>query len=67
MHSRFARMWKPVAQRQQRGATVIEYALVAALIAIAVAAVMGPLGSAIGDKFEEAETTITGGGGGGGE
>lgn len=47
----------------QRGATVIEYALIAALIAIAVAAVMGPLGTAISGKFTEAETTLTGGGG----
>lgn len=53
---------QPSAKKNQRGATVIEYALIAALIAIAVAAVMGPLGTAISGKFTEAETTLTGGG-----
>jgi Flp pilus assembly pilin Flp len=54
---------KPIPRSSaQRGATVIEYALIAALIAIAVAAVMGPLGTAISGKFTEAETTLTGGG-----
>ncbi len=53
---------KPVAPaKKQGGATVIEYALIAALIAVAVYTAVSTLGGSVGDKFDEANTSITGG------
>ncbi len=37
--------------REESGATAIEYGLIAALIAIAIIAGVGALGTAIGEKF----------------
>lgn len=51
------------AANKQGGATVIEYALIAALIAVAVYTAVSTLGGTVGDKFDEANTSITGGGG----
>lgn len=47
-----------VAAKKQGGATVIEYALIAALIAIALVVAMGALGDGIGTKFTEVGNTI---------
>lgn len=47
--------------KKQGGATVIEYALIAALIAVAVYTAVNTLGGSVGDKFDEANTSITGG------
>ncbi len=38
--------------REESGATAIEYGLIAALIAIAIIAGVGALGTAIGEKFD---------------
>lgn len=39
--------------KRQSGVTMIEYALIAALIAVVVALVLTPLGAAIAAKFQE--------------
>ena len=55
--------------RDETGATAIEYALVAALISVAVIAGASALGVNIGAVFDSISATITaaiGGGGGGG-
>lgn len=46
------------AAKKQGGATVIEYALIAALIAIALVVALGALGDGIGTKFTEVGNTI---------
>lgn len=46
--------------RDEEGATAIEYALIAALIAVVIAAALGPLGEQIATIFESITTTITG-------
>lgn len=44
--------------RDETGLELSEYAVAAALIAIACAGVFAPLGTAIGDKIEELSTKI---------
>jgi len=48
----------------EEGATMVEYALMVALIGAALITVVTALGSAIGGKFSSVSTTITGAGGG---
>ena len=45
---------------RQAGVTMIEYALIAALIAVVVGAVLSPLGTAIAAKFQSITTQVTG-------
>jgi len=49
-------------KKSQSGVTMIEYALIAALIAIVVMAALGPLGTTIAGKFTEIATSVTGAG-----
>ncbi|MEN8718753.1 MAG: Flp family type IVb pilin [Oceanococcaceae bacterium] len=56
-------MTSRIAKRQQRGATVIEYALIAALIAVVIFVTVGELGTGVDEKFGEARDAITGEGG----
>jgi len=48
----------------EEGATMVEYALMVALIGAALITVVTALGSAIGGQFSSVSTTITGAGGG---
>ncbi len=45
--------------KNKSGATAIEYALIAALIAVAVIAGAGALGTAAGDRLNNVASTIT--------
>ncbi|MDD2391140.1 MAG: Flp family type IVb pilin [Desulfobacterales bacterium] len=44
----------------EEGATAVEYALMVALIAVAIIAGAKALGGALGDKFNNVATTISG-------
>ena len=45
--------------REEEGASLVEYALLVALIAIVVLVALGPLGSAIKDVFTEVEASVS--------
>ena len=47
----------------EEGATMVEYALMVALIGAALVAVVTTLGTSISGKFSSVSTTISGGGG----
>ena len=51
------KMFKKLAG-DRSGATAIEYGLIAALIAIAMAATAGPLGDSIAKKFGDVDTAV---------
>lgn len=53
-------MFKQSTQKSQSGVTMIEYALIAALVAIAAIVVLGGLGDAIVAKFQSVINAITG-------
>ncbi len=44
--------------RNNKGATAIEYGLIAALIAVAAVAAMGALGNKLGNTFNNVETKM---------
>jgi pilus assembly protein Flp/PilA len=44
--------------RDTKGATAIEYGLIAALIAVAAVTAMGALGSTVGNTFSNVETSM---------
>lgn len=44
--------------RDERGATAIEYALIAALISVAIIAAVQLLGEALGDSFDNTATKV---------
>jgi pilus assembly protein Flp/PilA len=46
-------------RRDQKGATIIEYILIAALLSIAAIVVLGSLGSSISTKFGEVDTAVS--------
>jgi pilus assembly protein Flp/PilA len=45
--------------KDESGATAVEYGLMVALIAVAIAATVGLLGGAVKDKFDAAKTAVT--------
>lgn len=45
--------------RRQKGATAIEYALIAGLIAVVIILALTALGTGIGTTFDEAATAVT--------
>ncbi len=47
--------------KDKKGATAIEYGLIAALIAVAAIAAMQGLGSSLGTTFNNVSTSMTGG------
>lgn len=55
MSKLFARFLK-----NESGATAIEYGLIAALIAVAIMAGAGALGTSLDDKFNEISTAVDG-------
>lgn len=52
--------------RDNKGATAIEYGLIAALIAVAAIGAMGALGTSLRNTFTNVSTGMTSAGGGGG-
>ena len=46
--------------REEEGASMVEYALLVALIAVVVLAALGPLGEAIRDLFNDVKGNIDG-------
>ena len=46
--------------KNESGATAIEYGLIAALIAVAIMAGAGALGTSLDDKFNEISTAVDG-------
>jgi pilus assembly protein Flp/PilA len=47
-------------RNDERGATMVEYGLMVALIAVIVAAAVGPLGTALATLFGKVTTAVTG-------
>ncbi len=45
-------------RKSEKGATIIEYVLIAALLAIAAIVALGALGNGVSDKFNEVNTAI---------
>ncbi len=56
IHFSLKRLW-----RDQRGASAIEYAVIAALIAAALVGFLQPVQDALGEVFGTLESAITGG------
>jgi len=50
----------PIAFHRQRGATMIEYALIVALISIVAVVVLGTMGDSINSLFTSANTELSG-------
>jgi pilus assembly protein Flp/PilA len=46
--------------KNESGATAIEYGLIAALIAVAIMAGAGALGTSLNDKFDSIATSVSG-------
>jgi pilus assembly protein Flp/PilA len=61
MFSRLMERLQSAAARSQSGQSMIEYALIAALIAVVVMVTLGPLGTAIASKFTEITAKLGGG------
>jgi pilus assembly protein Flp/PilA len=51
--------------RDTKGATAIEYGLIAALIAVAAVTAMTNLGTEVGNTFNQVQSDMSGGGGAG--
>lgn len=49
----FLKTWLAAHEDEDRGATMVEYGIMVALIAVVVLAAVGPLGEAIAALFEE--------------
>lgn len=47
--------------KDRRGATAIEYGLIAALISVAIASLVGTIGTDLGTTFTNISTKLTGG------
>ncbi len=58
MKNMLRRLWK-----DEEGATMVEYGLMVALIAVVVAVAVGPLGTAIATMFNGVQTSVSGTGG----
>ena len=54
------RLYCAAAVKRQKGATMIEYVLLAALIGVVVAVALGTLGTGIATKFDNICESITG-------
>jgi pilus assembly protein Flp/PilA len=58
--SQFIMYVRAVVGRSTRGATMVEYALLVALIALVVVVALGPLGDSIGGLFDQAGDEVDG-------
>ena len=54
------KLHKLLSKKNQKGVTMIEYALIAALIAVAAVTVLSPVGTAIKEKFSAVLTSLGG-------
>ena len=50
-------------RKDEKGATAIEYGLIAALISVVIITALTTLGGTLGSNFDAIETTISGAGG----
>lgn len=55
-----------VLKRKQEGASLIEYAVIAALVVVVAVGALGALGGQLTTTFENIKTALTGAGAGGG-
>ncbi len=58
LHYEFIAAWMKAQTKTERGASLVEYALLVALIAVVCIAAVTLLGSAASDKFSSIATTI---------
>ncbi len=58
LHYEFLAAWARAQAKTERGASLVEYALLVALIAVVCIAAVTLLGSAASDKFSSIATTI---------
>ena len=58
LHYQFLAAWARAQAKTERGASLVEYALLVALIAVVCIAAVTLLGSAAEDKFSSIATTI---------
>ncbi len=58
MLNMLARLHAAAAVRRDRGATMVEYGLMVALIAVVVIVAVGPLGTSIRDLFDAAKNSV---------
>ena len=58
LHYQFLAAWARAQAKTERGASLVEYALLVALIAVVCIAAVTLLGSAASDKFSSIATTI---------
>lgn len=58
LHYQFIAAWARAQAKTERGASLVEYALLVALIAVVCIAAVTLLGSAASDKFSSIATTI---------
>ena len=60
LHFDFLSAWMTAQAKTERGASLVEYALLVALIAVVCIAAVTALGGAAADKFSDVESSIDG-------
>lgn len=60
VHIEFIRAWIRAASRSERGASLVEYALLLALIAVVCLAALSVLGVNLRDNYDDSRTSIFG-------
>ncbi len=58
LHFEFLSAWMKAQAKTERGASLVEYALLVALIAVVCIAAVTALGSSASDKFSQVESAI---------
>lgn len=60
LHFQFISAWATAKAKTERGASLVEYALLVALIAVVCIAAVTALGESASSKFEDVDTAIQG-------
>ena len=60
LHYEFIKAWATAQAKTERGASLVEYALLVALIAVVCIAAVTALGKSANDKFSEVDSAIGG-------
>ncbi len=60
LHIEFIKAWATAQAKTERGASLVEYALLVALIAVVCIAAVSALGGAASDKFSEVGSAVEG-------
>ncbi len=58
LHIEFIKAWATAQAKTERGASLVEYALLVALIAVVCIAAVSALGTSASDKFDQVGTAI---------